>query len=250
MASQLAKENNVRISDRLIDIERSLSAEIQRRQELEAWTASQVDTQVRNAIGRALGAVEEEVAAAHRHHVQDTRAHFVALDRGLADFGHRLERLEADMSSPRLHRTERGGSGAAEMRQLSWLEGRVAKLEQQRSQPSEILPVEVAKQLQLIRSQLLDEGFGRCQYAVERARVDTDDVRQRLDALECWLREAVAPELVRAQLDLVTERQRREQLEAKVGLVSGENSRESSSLHGIRHKLCQCWYWKGPCEQQ
>ncbi|CAE8589329.1 unnamed protein product [Polarella glacialis] len=43
-----------------------------------------------------------------------------------------------------------------------------------------------------------------CLDVVERARADSDDVRQRLDALERWLREAVAPEIVRTQLDVAS----------------------------------------------
>eukprot|EP00434_Breviolum_minutum_P007108 symbB.v1.2.006272.t1/scaffold363.1/size219273/5 len=58
-------------------------------------------------------------------------------------------------------------------------------------------------------------GIDRWQDVAQILRVEIDDARQRVDALERWLREALAPEVVRVQLDLASERRCREQLERK-----------------------------------
>ncbi|CAJ1402450.1 unnamed protein product [Effrenium voratum] len=98
-------------------------------------------------------------------------------------------------------------------RQIAWLESRIAGLEQLFNRPLEMLPLEVSRQLQLIRRQLLDEAASRWKDVAQPMRVEIDDARQRVDALERWLREALAPELVRVQLDLASERRCRERLE-------------------------------------
>ena len=76
--------------------------------------------------------------------------------------------------------------------------------------------MEVARQLQLMRQQLLDEAASRWADVAGPLQVETAENRQRVDALEQWLREALAPELVRLQLDLASEHRCRERLESVV----------------------------------
>ncbi|CAE8718791.1 unnamed protein product [Polarella glacialis] len=75
----------------LSDVERALSAEIQRPGDLESWAASQV----KQAVAAALGAAEEKLATESRRHADELRSRFTSLEHGLGASLQRLSRLEA-----------------------------------------------------------------------------------------------------------------------------------------------------------
>ncbi|CAE7499008.1 unnamed protein product [Symbiodinium natans] len=119
-------------------------------------------------------------------------------------------------------------------RQIARLETRVATLEQTKSY--DVLPLEVARQLQVMRGQLLDEAASRWADVAQPLQAETVGNRQRVDALEQWLREALAPELVRLQLDLASERRCRERLETAVNKhVALSKTLERASITPRRH---------------
>ncbi|CAK9109767.1 unnamed protein product, partial [Durusdinium trenchii] len=135
----------------LAAIEQALSQEIQRRIDLETRIAGQVEAGLRQAARRATGVVEEQLATAQRQHAEELRL--------------RLSALERSVGSLQRQSTPKDGSpttapGTFE-RQLSWLESRITGLEQLFQKPLEMLPLEVARQLQLIRGELFEEAASR-----------------------------------------------------------------------------------------
>ena len=188
-------------------VEHALSTEIRRRSDLEARLASQVDAEVRAAVKEVAGAIEAQLSSGYRRHVDEVSTRLLIVERSLGAVRTRLE-TEAG-------RRELGGKSLSEGsdRHISRLESRVTELE---LKGHDTLPMEVARQLQLMRQQLLDEAASRWADVAGPLQVETAENRQRVDALEQWLREALAPELVRLQLDLASEHRCRERLESVV----------------------------------
>ncbi|CAE7514419.1 unnamed protein product [Symbiodinium necroappetens] len=188
-------------------VEQALSTEIRRRSDLEARLAATVDAEVRKAVREAAGAIEAQLSSGYRRHVDDMSTRLLVAERSL---GALRTRLETEVG-----RKELGAKSVSEVsdRHISWLEARVTELE---LKGHDTLPMEVARQLQLMRQQLLDEAASRWADVAGPLQVGTAENRQRVDALEQWLREALAPELVRLQLDLASEHRCRERLESVV----------------------------------
>ncbi|CAK8992836.1 unnamed protein product, partial [Durusdinium trenchii] len=147
----------------LAAIEQALSQEIQRRIDLETRIAGQVEAGLRQAARRATGVVEEQLATAQRQHAEELRL--------------RLSALERSVGSLQRQSTPKDGSPTT-------APGTFERLEQLFQKPLEMLPLEVARQLQLIRGELFEEAASRWRDVAQPLRVEIDDARQRVDALE------------------------------------------------------------------
>lgn len=193
--------------------EDALASERGRRASFETWAAGKLDALVSAAVRRVEASMQEHLISLHRRCADEVRERVNALVQELGAVRHRLTNLEqvpsrwASSDSPEAFEGRRA---------FASLDNRVALLERSQSKPGENLSLEVARQLQVMRLQLLDEGSEQCRLVVDGALADSSELRKRLNALERWLQETVAPEVVRAQLDLEVERQERQRALAAI----------------------------------
>merc|ERR1712110_766904 len=99
---------------------------------------------------------------------------------------------------------------------LSWLEDRVLWLERRLDNPTKDFPVEVANQLQVIRSKMVDDCTSRFSRGFNDIQNGLDELCKRVDAFDRWVQDAVTPEIVAVRLDLDKERQTREDTTAEL----------------------------------
>merc|ERR1712232_1098800 len=99
---------------------------------------------------------------------------------------------------------------------LSWLEDRVQWLERRLDNPTKDFPVEVASQLQVIRSKMVDECTSRFSRGFNEIQIGLDEVRNRVDAFDRWVQDVVSVEMVAVRMDLDKERRTREDTTAEL----------------------------------
>lgn len=174
---------------------------------------------MRTELAKQLPELEYRLHSALNRHIFDSRDRIGVLEKELGAAKMRLSRCEAaDAAAARAGRTI-GTANAFSCHgadnSFKQLEERITWLERSTDSLKEGLPLHAAQQLQKLRSQLLEEGAERSELVLQRARAEYEELRCRVDELDRWMREVVAPELISCRMGLKTERQLRDQAFAK-----------------------------------
>lgn len=196
-------------------LEGALTKEIQRRGGLERHMsdlvqhlvarevrAMRLDTegQTVSLVSRGIAALRERLAAVE-YDVSSVKGRMDAVELGARRWASPLD--PGGGSGCRLGAAADPGVGPHAM---ALMEDRLASVERSLGRPLDALPVEAARQLQIMRKELVEECVCRCSVSVERARADFRETRLRLEELENWLRDSWLPEIVRLQLGMQASR--------------------------------------------
>eukprot|EP00411_Alexandrium_monilatum_P071328 CAMPEP_0175565350 /NCGR_PEP_ID=MMETSP0096-20121207/39398_1 /TAXON_ID=311494 /ORGANISM="Alexandrium monilatum, Strain CCMP3105" /LENGTH=331 /DNA_ID=CAMNT_0016868633 /DNA_START=33 /DNA_END=1024 /DNA_ORIENTATION=- len=209
--------NDTRELRRLGALEDALAREIGRQTAFESWAATKVEVLVDDGLRMVHTAVEDKLTELHRRFEEEFLERLTAVEQKVGAAIHRIAHSEQGAAARRVSSPEGcDGMTRVSRRKLSSLEDRIAWFERRMSKPLQTINLEVAKNLKLIRTQILDESAERCQQAIDASLADSSDVRQRLNELQLWLIEAVVPMVVEARIDLQKERRERERAIAEL----------------------------------